>query len=211
MVTMEKIAFYQNRRDEVPNQELASALASKEDRTGIKEIAENLTNKNSNIRSDSLKVLYEIGYLQPDLIADYVPEFLILLSSKENRMVWGAMIALACIADLKPNEIFIQIDLVILTTRKGTVITQVWGIRTLSRVAASNPQYKSRIMPFLLEELRICLPRDIPTHLESMLPAITTSEKSEIIEITDSRFPEMTPAQQTRLKKVLKQISILSD
>jgi len=206
MSAIEKIAFSQNRRDEVPNQELASALASNEDRAGIKEIAENLTNKNSNIRSDCLKVLYEIGYLQPDLIADYVPEFLILLSSKENRMVWGAMIALACIADLKPDEIFMQIDLVILTTRKGTVITQVWGIRTLSRVAASNPQYKSRIMPFLLEELQICLPRDILTHLQSMLPAINSSEKSEIMEIADSRFSEMTPAQQTRLKKILKQI-----
>jgi len=206
MSAIEKIAFSQNRRDEVPNQELASALASDEDRAGIKEIAENLTNKNSNIRSDCLKVLYEIGYLQPDLIADYVPEFLILLSSKENRMVWGAMIALACIADLKPDEIFMQIDLVILTTRKGTVITQVWGIRTLSRVAASNPQYKSRIMPFLLEELQICLPRDILTHLQSMLPAINSSEKSEIMEIADSRFSEMTPAQQTRLKKILKQI-----
>ena len=206
MSVIEKIAFSQNRRDEVPNQELASALASDEDRAGIKEIAENLTNKNSNIRSDCLKVLYEIGYLQPDLIADYVPEFLILLSSKENRMVWGAMIALACIADLKPDEIFMQIDLVILTTRKGTVITQVWGIRTLSRVAASNPQYKSRIMPFLLEELQICLPRDILTHLQSMLPAINSSEKSEIMEIADSRFSEMTPAQQTRLKKILKQI-----
>jgi len=206
MSAIEKIAFSQNRRDEVPNQELASALASDEDRAGIKEIAENLTNKNSNIRSDCLKVLYEIGYLQPDLIADYVPEFLILLSSKENRMVWGAMIALACIADLKPDKIFMQIDLVILTTRKGTVITQVWGIRTLSRVAASNPQYKSRIMPFLLEELQICLPRDILTHLQSMLPAINSSEKSEIMEIADSRFSEMTPAQQTRLKKILKQI-----
>jgi hypothetical protein len=206
MSAIEKIAFSQNRRDEVPNLELASALASNEDRAGIKEIAENLTNKNSNIRSDCLKVLYEIGYLQPDLIADYVPEFLILLSSKENRMVWGAMIALACIADLKPDEIFMQIDLVLLTTRKGTVISQLWGIRTLSRVAASNPQYKSRIMPFLLEELQICLPRDIPTHLQSMLPAINSSEKNEIIEIAESRFSEMTPAQQTRLKKILKQI-----
>jgi hypothetical protein len=211
MGVIEKIAFYQNRRDDVPNQKLASALASNDDRTGIKEIAENLTNTNSNIRSDCLKVLYEIGYLQPDLITDYIPEFLVLLSSKENRMVWGAMIAIACIANLKSDEIFMQIDLVILTTRKGTIITQVWGIRTLSRVAAANPSYKSRIMPFLLEELRICLPRDIPTHLESMLPLITASEKIEIMEITDSRFPEMTPAQQTRLKKVLKQISILND
>jgi hypothetical protein len=209
MEAIEKIAFYQNRRDDVSNQELASALASNDDRTGIKEIAENLTN--TNIRSDCLKVLYEIGYLQPHLITDYIPEFLILLSSKENRMVWGAMIAIACIADLKSDEIFMQIDLVILTTRKGTIITQVWGIRTLSRVAAANPSYKSRIMPFLLEELRICLPRDIPTHLESMLPLITASEKSEIMEIIDSRFPEMTPTQQTRLKKVIKQINTPRD
>jgi hypothetical protein len=109
MSVLDKIAFFQNRRDEVPNQQLAKELAQTENIAGIKEIAENLQNKNQNIQNDCLKVLYEIGYLKPDLITDYIQDFLTLLKSKNNRMVWGAMIALATIADKKPNEIYAKI------------------------------------------------------------------------------------------------------
>ena len=49
MTALNQIAYFQNRRDEVPNQELARQLAETQDRAGIREIAENLWNKNSNI------------------------------------------------------------------------------------------------------------------------------------------------------------------
>ena len=71
---LDRIAFFQNRRDEVPNQLLAKELAETENKVGIKEIAENLQNKNQNVQSDCLKVLYEIGYLKPDLNSGLHPE-----------------------------------------------------------------------------------------------------------------------------------------
>lgn len=98
MSVLIQIAFYQERRDEVPNQELAHKLAAAKDKAGIREIAENLWNKNKNVQSDCLKVLYEIGYIDSDLITDYVEDFLKLLNSKNNRMVWGVMIALGTFA-----------------------------------------------------------------------------------------------------------------
>jgi hypothetical protein len=60
---IDQIAYYQNRRDEVPNQELPRRLAASQDQIGIREIAQNLWNKNKNVRSDCLKVIYEIGYI----------------------------------------------------------------------------------------------------------------------------------------------------
>ena len=87
MSALNRIAYFQNRRDEVPNQELARDLAARQDRAGIQEIAENLWNKNQNVQSDCLKVLYEIGYLDPTLVADYAADFLKLLNSKHNRLV----------------------------------------------------------------------------------------------------------------------------
>jgi hypothetical protein len=57
------------------------------DEQGIREIAENLCNKNKNVQSDCLKVLYEIGYINPELIAGYTGDFLKLLKSKNNRMI----------------------------------------------------------------------------------------------------------------------------
>ena len=81
-------------------------LAQTRNAADIREIAENLWNKEPNIQSDCLKVLYELGYLAPELIADYADDFLKLLKHRNNRMVWGGMIALSTIATLKADEIF---------------------------------------------------------------------------------------------------------
>lgn len=104
MCTLDRIAYCQGRRDEVPNQELARDLAAREDRQGIREIVTGLRNCEPEIRSDCLKVLYEIGYLKPHLIAPYAADFLDLLHDRDTRLVSGAMIALSTIGDIVPEE-----------------------------------------------------------------------------------------------------------
>jgi len=203
---LDRIAFFQNRRDEVPNKLLAKELAEKENKVGIKEIAENLRNKNQNVQSDCLKVLYEIGYLKPVLIADYTQNFLALLKSKNNRMVWGAMIALATIADKKPKEIYARLVDVTDAMDKGTLITVVWGTKVLAKVAAADKTYKKKIFPLLTSQLKKCLPRDVPMQAESILPAIDADNKQEFLSIIDERKPEMTASQLSRLKKVTKSL-----
>lgn len=206
MSTLDKIAFFQNRRDEVPNQLLAKELAETKNKDGIREIADNLENKNKNIRSDCLKVLYEIGYIDPGLIADYGNAFLKMLKSKDNRMVWGAMIGLATIADRRPKDIWAQIDEVIRITESGTVITQLWGVRALAKVAAADDRYREKIFPYLLKQIRVCIPRDVPTHAGSILCAVDQKNKGELLSILEARRGELTPAQLTRFKKVMKQM-----
>jgi hypothetical protein len=206
MSVLQRIAYFQGRRDEVPNQELARELAATRDREGIREIADNLGHQNPNVQSDCLKVLYEIGYLAPDLIADYVAQFLALLTHKNNRMVWGGMIALATIADLKPGEIGARIDAVLDATQHGTVITTVWGVKTLARVAAADDAYHQRLFPVLMKVLRDCPPRDVPIHAESMLCAMDASHKEEFLAVLESRRAEMTESQLARLKKVTRQL-----
>jgi len=209
MSAINRIAYYQNRRDEVPNQELAHQLAGSEDNAGIQEIAENLWNKNKNIRSDCLKVMYEIGYIHPDLIADYVNDFLELLMEKENRMVWGAMIGLATIADLRPHEIWEHIDDVINAVDKGTLITVVWGVKTLAHIAKVNRTYHSKLFPILLTQLQTCIPRDVPMHAESILVAVDKANTASLLTILEKRKSELTGSQLTRLNKVIKKVQIL--
>jgi hypothetical protein len=204
---LSKIAYFQNQRDEVPNQELARQLAQTRNTAGIQEIAAHLWDKNKNIQSDCLKVLYEIGYLAPDLIADYTGEFLKLLHNKNNRLVWGAMIGLAAVAGLRADTVWAQVDDVLRVTETGSVITVVWGVRTLAKVAATSPERRDRIFPFLKHTLETCIPRDVPTHAESMLCAVDQSVRAEFLSILDARRAEMTPSQQARLKKVLKALS----
>jgi hypothetical protein len=204
MSVLNGIATYQNRRDEVPNQELARRLAESGDEDGIREIAGNLWNKNKNVRSDCLKVLYEIGYLRPELIAAYAEDFLKLLKDRENRMVWGGMIGLATIADLRPQEIWHHIDEVMTAVEQGTLITVVWGIKTLARVAAADKAYSKKLFPILIGQLQKCMPRDLPMHAESVRRAVEAGNQDEFLAVLESRQHELKPPQLRRLKKVIK-------
>jgi hypothetical protein len=206
MSVLNKIAFFQNRRDEVPNKELAKTLAETENKAGIAEIVANLKHENKNVQSDCLGVLYHIGYEKPYLIADYVEDFLALLGSKNNRLVWGGMIALSTIADLKPKEICANLDTVKHAIDKGTLITVVWGVKTLAKVASSCKSCKSDIVPILLSQLKNCIPRDVAMHFESSLPAIDNENKAMFLRIVEDRKEEMTASQLARLKKAMKNL-----
>src|SRR5512136_689457 len=153
MSVLHKIAFYQDRRDEVPNQELARTLAQTRNVGDIREIAENLWNKAGNIQSDCLKVLYELGYLAPELIAEYVDDFIKLLKQRNNRMVWGGMIALSTIASLQADKIFPHLEEIKKTMKAGSVITNDAGMKTLAEIAARKEEYRAKIVPYLLERL----------------------------------------------------------
>jgi len=192
----------------VPNKELAKELAETKNITGIDEIAKNLWNKNKSVSSDCLKVLYEIGYIDPDLISEYVDEFLKLLKSKINRMVWGAMIALATIAEIKSAEIWASINDVTNAVDNGTLITVVWGIKTLARVASTNKNYNEFIFPFLIDNLKKTIPRDLLLHTESVLPAVNSENKKEVLAVLDSRKNELKPSQGARFKKLLSNLEV---
>ncbi len=202
-----KIAYYQYKRDDVPNQILARELVETHNTAGLQEIAAHLWDKNKNVQSDCLKVLYETGYIDPHLIADYAGDFLKLIHSKNNRLVWGAMIGLGCVADLCPDSIWEQIDAMMQVVETGSVITVDWGVKVLAKVASSHPDRREHIFPFLLRLLETCIPRDVPKHAESMLCAVDESVKAQFLAVLDVRFSELSPAQLSRLKKVIKAIS----
>jgi len=205
MSTLDRIACLQGRRDEVPNQELARELAATKDRAGIREIAENLWNKDQNIQSDCLKVLYEIGYLDPALITDYAGDFLKLLKSRNNRLVWGGMIALSTVADLKADEIFPHNDEIIKVMEKGSVITVDNGVKTLALVASKKDEYRKAIFPYLLDHLKTCRPKEVPQHAEKTLPAVDATNKLDFIAVLQKRTEDLAGAQLVRIKKVIKE------
>jgi len=204
MSILNRIAHFQNRRDEVPNQELARELAKKKDREGIREIAENLWNKDKNVQADCVKVLYEIGYIDPSLIADYAEDYLKLLKSRNNRLVWGGMIALSTVATLKADVIFEHLQEVYRAIELGSVITVDGGVLTLAGVASAREEYRQAIFPFLLDHLRTCRPKDVPQHSEKSLPAVDASNKDEFITVLEKRLEDLSGSQITRVKKVIK-------
>ena len=205
MSALQRIAYYQNRRDEVPNQELARELAAKKDRKGIQEIAENLWNKNSQIQSDCLKVLYEIGYLQSELVAPYADDFLKLLHSRNNRLVWGALIALSTVADLKADAIYPHVAEIKQVTDQGSIITQDNGVKVLALVATQKAAYSKDIFPYLLHHLETCRPKDVPQHAEKSAVAVNARNKKQFVAVLEKRLVDLSGSQAARVKKVIKE------
>lgn len=204
MTILNLLASQLDRRDEEPNIELAHALASEENKAGIQEIIENIANKDKKIRYDCIKVAYEIGQVKPALISEHALKFVELLRSHDNRMVWGAMQALAIVAELKVEFLMEQLHEIELAVKNGSVITVDKGIITLAKLAASSKENNERIFPFLIEHLKNCRTKEVPQHAESTVIAVNDKNKMEFLQVLREREPYMTEPQRKRIMKILK-------
>ncbi|CAG1010436.1 hypothetical protein ANAEL_03951 [Anaerolineales bacterium] len=204
MSVLNRLACFQNRRDEVPNQELARDLAVKKDKTGIREIAENLWNKDKNIQADCIKVMYEIGYIEPGLIAGYAEDFIKLLKSKNNRLVWGAMGALVAAAKIDPDTIFKNLDVIKKAKAMGSVITVDNAISVLALTASANPKHNAAIFPDLIRHLASCRPKEVPQHAERTLPAVNANNKKEFVKVLEKRTEDLSGGGLSRVKKLIR-------
>jgi hypothetical protein len=205
MSLLNRLASSLDRRDEIPNQELARDLAAKKDSKGIHEIVENLWSKDRHIQADCIKVLYEIGSIEPKLIADYTQDFVKLLRSKNNRLVWGGMTALAEVAKANSAAVFKYLDEIKKAKETGSVITVDNAISTLAYTAAATDEYNKAIFPYLLKHLAGCRPKEVPQHAEKTLPAVNSSNKADFIKVLEKRMEDLSGSGLARVKKVIKQ------
>lgn len=207
MPVLDQLASSLGRRDEVPNQELARELAARKDKKGIREIAENLWNKDKSIQADCIKVLYEIGAIEPKLIAEYADDFVKCIRSKNNRLVWGGMTALAEVAKADPDSVFKHLNEIKRAKEAGSVITVDNAISTLARTAAANDKYNQTIFPYLLKHLSSCRPREVPQHSEKTLPSVNASNNNDFIKVLEKRMEDLSGSGLARVKKVIKQVA----
>jgi hypothetical protein len=204
MGVMDRIASALAEQGDQPNVVLAEKLAETEDIEGIHEIGENLWHDDKNIQSDCLKVLYEIGYRKPGLTAGYAEDFLKLLKSKNNRLVWGAMIGLSNIARLRADLLFENMDLIQSSIETGSVITIDAGMKTLSQIAAANRNYHKRIFPSLLEKLRSCRPKSVPMYAEFVAEAVGSEDSARFLFVLEKRSADLTAVQLKRVERIKK-------
>ena len=207
MTYIERIAYYLGRRNEIPNQELAAILANDGNQVGVDEIAGYLNDSNKSIQSDCIKVLYEVGYIAPQLISKYTDIFIDLLDSKNNRMVWGAMIALSTIAEIVPEKIWPHREKIFHLVETGTVITNVSGVKTLINMAKAGDPYYSDLIDTLLDLQKTCRDIDFAKRAEDMRPVIGPKYKDAFRRILEQRMPGLSKAAQKRLARVIRDLS----
>ncbi|CAM3841470.1 hypothetical protein [Mesobacillus zeae] len=206
MSVVNLLASQLGRNDEEPNIELAHKLAKEENHAAIEEIIENLSCKDKKIQHDCIKVAYEIGQVKPELIGKYALNFIELLKSRNNRLVWGGMTALSTIAEAASETIMEHLDTLKSAMKIGSVITIDKGVLTLAKLAAVSKENNDMIFPFLLHHLENCRPKEIPQHSESTLFAVTNENKEEFLKVLRKREKYLTVPQLKRVKKIYKTV-----
>jgi succinate dehydrogenase flavin-adding protein (antitoxin of CptAB toxin-antitoxin module) len=206
MNVIKKLSSATGKRSKEANKAFAKEIADNNNRKSIKELIELLDNKDRNIQSDSIEVLYETGYIKPDLIADYYKTFLELIENKNNRLVWGAMIALSSISIIIPELIYKELHKIVTVVNKGSVITKDAGVALYANLATVENQ-KQKVFPILLKELATCPSKQLPQYAEKSLIAIDEKNKKEFITLINSRISDLEKESQIkRIKKVLSDV-----
>ncbi len=205
MSILGKLSSALNRRDEEPNIELAKSISKSKNKKAVKELVEQLSNKK--IQNDCIKVLYEIGVLNPALIKDYHSEFLSQLTSKNNRMQWGAMTALASITSEIPEAIYKLLPKILAASDAGSVITKDYAVNILLKLYGQH-KFSDKVFPLLTEQLAKAATNQLPMYAENAMPFISEKHKALFIKTLSSRLDDIEiETKRARVEKVIKKLS----
>ncbi|MCL1810710.1 MAG: hypothetical protein FWG41_00590 [Methanomassiliicoccaceae archaeon] len=203
---IELLACSLGRNDEAPNIELAERLCSSMDKEGVREIAEGLGSKDRAVADDCIKVLYEVGQREPELIADHTEDLIASLSSKNNRIVWGCMTALAYVTPVRPETVFGRLPEIVAAYRKGSVITIDNSISVFAHLCNADDDYRATVFPILLDHLANCRAKEIPQHAERIAVCIDPKSKEAFVKALDAREGELSEAGKSRIAKLKKRL-----
>jgi hypothetical protein len=204
MSVLNQLSTLLHRRDEVPNQELARKIIKLNDKKAVRELVDNLKNKDKNIQADCIKVLYEVGLEQPGLIKDYIKDFTALLNSKNNRLAWGSMMALNHLTNEEPEEIYKLLPKLIDAANTGSVITRDNLVSILIKLQGLK-KYENKAFPLLMEQLTTCPTNQLAMYAENAMSVINVKNSSVFIKTLQQRLPEIErETMKNRILKVIK-------
>lgn len=203
----DRLACALGRRDEEPNVRLAEAIVAKNDRAAVRELADLLATGTKPIRSDAIKVLYEIGARVPELIAPHWRAFGDQLRSKHQRLVWGAMTALDHVAGVDPDSVATLLPVVLEAADCGSVIARDHAVFLLARLVVADVRRKAA-WAAVLDLLGSCPDMQFPMYCERCVEAAEAAGRERFVAVLRRRQPTLAKAtQQKRVQRVLARLA----
>jgi hypothetical protein len=203
---LDQLATSLGHRDEKPNIDLAVKIARSGNQDQVAELISLLAGKKADVRNDAVKVLYEIGERNPDLISGHVKVFLQALHHKDNRMKWGAMHALSAISKSSPSLLAPFIVDIVKAIDEGSVITRDHGIYILAEIAKLKKYHKD-CMELLLEQIEHSPVNQMPMYAEKTAEVISAPYIKRFLNIITKRTDVMQiPSKAKRIEKLVKSI-----
>lgn len=207
MSIIDKLAHSLGRRDEMPNQELAKAIVQANDSKAVEELIQNLHHKSKDIQSGCIKVIYEIGILKPELIADFTVELIALLNNKNNRLQCGAMTALDTIVAIKPKLIYEALPQIIAVADIGSVITNDHCVGIMIKLCAIK-EYSEDVFSLLNERLLKSPDNQLPMYAENALPVINAKNNVVFVNTLLLRINGIEKeSKRSRVEKVIRKVN----
>jgi hypothetical protein len=206
MTVLDKLAGALDRRDEQPNIALAEEIVARRDMAAIVELATAVRSGATRQANDAIKVLYEVGARDPELIAGQCPVFVEALRSSNNRKVWGAMTAIDTVAERRAATLVAELPAIIAAADKGSVIAKDHCNSILVKLARAG--YGELAVPILVERLRTAAPNQFPTYAEAIAPVLTPETRPGFLVVLKERIGSMM--QESKRKRIEKVMSKLN-
>jgi hypothetical protein len=203
---LDHLACALGRADEQPNIDLAIKISKTGNKSQVAELIKCLENKKTAIRSDAIKVLYEIGERKSALIIPYLDKFMEALRHKDNRMRWGAMSALSAISKANPEALGPHMVTIVDSMDEGSVITRDRGVYILCDLAKVKKYHKD-CMELLLEQIEHAPVNQMAMYAEKTAEVLSTPYKSRLIQtISRRKYVFAIPTKAKRLEKLLRSL-----
>lgn len=210
MNVIEHLSSSLGHKDEMPNIELAKLIVKENNKAAIKELIGGLSHVAKPIQSDCIKVLYEIGTLNPLLISPYIKNLLALLTNKNNRLQWGGMAALHSITYIKHEIVFEHLPDILSAAEKGSVITRDYAVNILITLA-NRPSCDEQVFPILMEQLMKAPTNQLPMYAERVSSIITDKNKNIFSDILQIRLRDVQKeSKRKRIEKIIRKLDRLS-
>jgi hypothetical protein len=206
MTVLDRLAGALDRRDEAPNVALAEDIAARRDMAAIAELATAVRSGPARQANDAIKVLYEVGARDPELIAAQCPVFLEALHSSNNRKVWGAMTAIDTVAERRADALVAELPAIIAAADRGSVIAKDHCNSILVKLARAG--YGDKAVPLLVERLKQAAPNQFPTYAEEIAPVLTPATQPGFLAILKDRLGKISQdSKRKRVEKVMAKLN----
>lgn len=201
-----RLAHARGRRDEEPNVQLAEELAASGDVEGIARIAEIAITGSRPAQNDAIKVLYEVGARNADLLRPHLRGFLQLMQSRNNRMVWGALTALAHLARVDADPIADNLDAILEAADAGSVIARDQAVQILIALKA-KPSLASGATAHMLARLRSAAVNQLPMHAEQIHAVLEAQDYPKFREVLTMRLADAMPqSKRRRIETIIRKL-----
>ncbi|MBN1139587.1 MAG: hypothetical protein JXM73_23625 [Anaerolineae bacterium] len=207
MTILNDLASSLGQRNENANRAVADRVQA--DLSLLDELAGGLSASNVKLVGDCAEVFTMIAEHSPQAVAPYLPHLIPLLNSKNGRVRWEAMHALAFTARHVPVTMAELLPVLMDTVRRDpAVIVPRYALEALGEYAATGPQAAQAVFPFLVEALQIAGGRHAGVVIDGMAKAAQAdpSLAAQVIDIAQRFKASDTAVVRSAARRALKQL-----